>query len=174
MTKLHVRKGDNVKIIAGKDKGKTGKIIAVNQDNGRVVVDGANILVKHNKSKDSNTPSSIQKVPGSIDSSNVQIICPSCSKTTRVAKKMADAKSVVATIRVCKKCSASLDAKLEKKAKKDAAAKKSKKDDEAAVADEKATTKAKTATKAKGKKDAPETIDGGDGINKKNADGAIV
>jgi len=168
--KLHVRKGDNVKILAGKDKGKTGRITAVNHDNGRVVVDGANTIIKHSKAKSQQATSSIVKMPGSIDSSNVQIICPACSKPTRVAKTAADAKAKVKFVRSCKKCNASLDVKQDKKA--DKKAKKSKADAEIATEE-----KAKAAPKksaAKAKKPVEEAPKGGDGISEKNIDGAIV
>jgi len=170
--KLHVRKGDNVKILTGKDKGKTGKITAVNPDTGRVVVDNANIIIKHNKAKSQQTQSSILKMPGSIDSSNVQIVCPACSKATRVAKLAADAKSKAKWVRACKKCNASLDIKQDKKV--DKKAKKGKKDEVVDSGEEKAkTTKAKSTTKTK-KTDSDETPKGGDGVSTKNADGAIV
>jgi large subunit ribosomal protein L24 len=128
--KLHVKKGDNVKILTGKDKGKTGKISAVFPDSGRVVVENNNIIIKHVKAKSANSQSSIQKLAGSIDASNVQIICPACSKTTRVGHtENAGAKEGQHKFgRVCRKCGAKLDVKVtkvnEKKAKKakDAAA----------------------------------------------------
>jgi len=179
--KLHVRKGDNVKILTGKDKGKTGRITAVNPDTGRIVVDGSNTIIKHNKAKNAQSQSSILKMAGSIDSSNVQIVCPACAKATRVAKLAADAKSKAKFVRACKKCNASLDVKQDKKV--DKKAKKAKKDDEVATdaGDAKtATTKAKASTKAKKAVAGEEEVAGtsakkdGDGVTTKNADGAIV
>lgn len=177
--KLHVRKGDNVKILTGKDKGKTGRITAVNPDTGRIVVDGSNTIIKHNKAKNAQSQSSILKMAGSIDSSNVQIVCPACAKATRVAKLAADAKSKAKFVRACKKCNASLDVKQDKKV--DKKAKKAKKDGEAVDTDDKktATTKAKSTTKTKkpvldeDEKDVSASK-GGDGVTEKNADGAIV
>jgi len=164
--KLHVKKGDNVKIIAGKDKGKTGKIIAVNPDTGRIVVDNANIIIKHQKAKSQQQQSAIRKMPGSIDSSNVQIVCPSCNKTTRVAKKPNDKKgAVVSYIRACKKCNASLDIKQKR-----TDDKKSKKGKAEEVVDKKATAKADKSEKV----DKKDKGSKGDGVNTKNADGAIV
>ena len=152
MKKLHVRKGDNVKIICGKDKGNTGKISAVNPDSGRVVVENSNIMIKHVKAKSAQQQSSIQKISGSIDASNVQILCPSCGKPTRVCGKAIEVKGKTKWQRTCKKCGATLDVKAAKPAEKKA---KKKKDEE--IADE-------------------ETADtkGGDGITEKNEDGAIV
>lgn len=139
---LHVKKGDTVVMLAGKDKGKTGKITACDPAAGRVVVEGVNIITKHTKPRGANQPGGINKVAGPVDASNVQIVCPSCDKATRVAHKEENGKK----IRVCKKCGASLEPKkTEKKAKKS----------KSAAAEEPATdeTKAKkTAKKAPAKK----------------------
>lgn len=117
---LHVKKGDNVLVLAGKDKGKTGKVLSANPKAHTVVVDGVNIVTKHNKPRSAQVPGGIEKTNGNIDSSNVMIICPACGKATRVAHAEANGKK----IRVCKKCNASLDAKAkaEKKTKKAKAA----------------------------------------------------
>ncbi len=140
MNSLFVKKGDNVKILAGKDKGKTGKIIASDPEAGRVTVENCNIIVKHVKPRGAQSPGGKQKIAGTIDASNVQIICPSCNKTTRVAHAEADGKK----IRICKKCGASLDVKV--KAEKKTAKKSAKKDETAPATEEKKTVK-KTAAK---------------------------
>ena len=117
---LNVKKGDTVVMIAGKDKGKTGKVTACDPKNGKVVVDGCNIITKHTKPRGVNQPGGINKLAGPVDVSNVQIICPSCDKATRVAHKVEGDKK----IRVCAKCGASLEPKkVEKKAKKSKAEK---------------------------------------------------
>ncbi len=160
--KLHVRKGDNVKILTGKDKGKTGKISMVDPDSGRVVVENNNIIIKHVKGRGQGQTSSIQKVPGSIDASNVQIVCPKCGKTTRVGHAEVPAKKAGKTKwqRVCKKCGAALDVKAAKAADKKSVKKSSKKDD-AADGAEAAKTADKPAKKTKVKIE-------------KNEDGAVV
>ena len=111
---LNVKKGDNVVILAGKDKGRTGKIVSVNTSAGRVVVDGANEITKHVKARSANQQSRIEKKSGTIDASNVMILCPACNKATRVANKVEGGKK----IRVCQKCGAALDVKAEKNDKK--------------------------------------------------------
>lgn len=111
---LNVKKGDNVVILAGKDKGRTGKIVSVNTSAGRVVVDGANEITKHVKARSANEQSRIEKRSGTIDASNVMILCPACNKATRVANKVEGGKK----IRVCQKCGAALDVKAEKNDKK--------------------------------------------------------
>ena len=146
---LHVKKGDNVLVLAGKDKGKTGKVLSADPKNNRVVVDGVNIITKHNKPRSAQVPGGIEKTNGTIDSSNVQVICPSCNKATRIGNAEVNGKKT----RVCKKCGAALDikAKAEKKATKKTA--KAAAEDTAAVevaAEEKAvkkTTTKKTAAK---------------------------
>lgn len=115
--KLHVKKGDTVLMIAGKDKGKKGKITSCSPSTGRVVVEGCNIITKHTKPRGVNQPGGINKMAGPVDVSNVQIICPSCSKPTRVAHSVEGDKK----IRVCKKCGASLEPKKAEVKKKKAA-----------------------------------------------------
>ena len=112
---LNVKKGDNVVILAGKDKGRTGKIVSVNTSAGRVVVDGANEITKHVKARSANQQSRIEKKSGTIDASNIMILCPACNKATRVANKVEGGKK----IRVCQKCGAALDVKAEKNDKKE-------------------------------------------------------
>lgn len=112
---LNVKKGDNVVILAGKDKGRTGKVVSVNTSAGRVVVDGANEITKHVKARSANKQSRIEKKSGTIDASNVMILCPACNKATRVANKVEGGKK----IRVCQKCGAALDVKAEKNDKKE-------------------------------------------------------
>ena len=126
MSKLHVKKGDKVLVIAGKDKGKMGEIIATNATKGTVVVSGVNIQTHHNKPKSREDKGGIVKVEGPINSSNVQLVCPTCGKPTRIAHKIEDGKSV----RVCKNsgCDAEIDkvASQPKKASKKTADKTSK------------------------------------------------
>ena len=98
--KLHVKKGDTVQILSGKDKGKQGKIISASPDKAKVVVEGINKVKRHSK------PS--MKVPqGGIISKEmplhvckVQLVCPACNKPTRIAHKLQGGKNA----RVCKKC----------------------------------------------------------------------
>ena len=102
---VSIRRGDTVVIIAGKDKGKKGKVVFVDPINGRCVVEGANIVIKHKKARSASQKSSREKQPGSIDISNVQILCK-CGKATRVGHKNGQ--------RVCVKCGETLDKKYVK------------------------------------------------------------
>ena len=137
MNSMNVKKGDNVLVLTGKDKGKKGTVIKASPKNETVVVEGVNVITKHVKPRGAQQPGGIQKEPGNIHVSNVQVICPDCGKPTRVAHAIADGKKA----RVCKHCGASLDkagkatVKKEKKA-----AKRTKKSEEPAaeaVAEEK-------------------------------------
>ena len=114
--KMTIKTGDTVVVIAGKDNGKTGKVSAVYADSNRVLVDGVNIVAKHNKPKSQQDKGGIIKKEAPINASNVMIICPVCGKATRVAHSEINGKKV----RVCKKCNASLDKEFVKQTKKDA------------------------------------------------------
>lgn len=109
--KMTIKSGDTVVVLAGKDKGKTGKVIGVNGDQGRVIVENVNIVSKHQKPRSQEDKGGIIKKSAPIDASNVQVICPVCGKATRVAHSEVDGKKV----RTCKKCNASLDKAFAKK-----------------------------------------------------------
>ncbi len=119
MSKLHVKSGDKVVILAGKEKGKTGAVLSTNPKTKRVVVKGINIVSKHKKPKSAQDKGGIVKLEAAVDSSNVQVICASCGKATRIKMAVNDKKQ---NTRICKKCGASLDTgKTFKKVKKEAA-----------------------------------------------------
>ena len=92
MSMLKIKKGDTVKVIAGKDKDKEGKVIAVNQKDGKVVVEGVNMITKHAKPNASNPNGGIIHQEAPIDASNVMYIHK--GKTTRVGIKMDGDKKV--------------------------------------------------------------------------------
>jgi large subunit ribosomal protein L24 len=100
MAKLNIKSGDTVVVIAGKDKGKTGTVKLVSPKDNRVLVEGVNVEFKHKKAKNAQEKSEIVKQEGTIDLSNVMLVCPSCNKATRVGRKVVDGKIV----RFCKKC----------------------------------------------------------------------
>lgn len=114
--KMTIKTGDNVVVIAGKDKGKTGKVTAVYADTNKVLIENVNIVSKHQKPKSQQDKGGIFKRPAPIEASNVLVICPVCGKATRIAHGEVDGKKV----RVCKKCKASLDKAFVKQTKKEA------------------------------------------------------
>ncbi len=142
---LNVRKGDNVKVLTGKDKGKTGKVLATDPKTNKVLVEGVNYATHHIKARAAGQQSAKKKVEAPLDVSNVQIICPSCGKNARVRHQEIDGKNA----RVCAKCGASLDAALKaEKAKKKAEKKAAKKSAKADKPVEEPAAEAETAEKA--------------------------
>jgi len=131
MAKLSVKRGDTVLVLAGKDNGKTGKILAAYPKENRVLVEGVNIATKAKKPRSAQEKGGIVKEEAPIDASNVMVVCPVCGKATRVAHAIVDGKKV----RTCKKCNASLDvkAKKEKATKKEKSKVKTEKQDAEAV-----------------------------------------
>ena len=114
---MNVKVNDNVLVIAGKDKGVQGKVLATSPKANTVVVEGVRVQKKHEKARKANETSKIVEVPGPIDASNVMLVCPTCGKATRVKHNVVDGKKV----RVCA-CGAVLDKAYSKKAAKAAAA----------------------------------------------------
>ena len=91
MATSKIKKGDNVKVIAGKDKGKTGKVVSVSA--GKVVVEGVNTVVKHTKASQANPQGGIIHKEAPIDVSNVMYVDKN-GKATRVGFKIEDGKKV--------------------------------------------------------------------------------
>ena len=88
--KFHIRKGDTVKIIAGNDKGKTGKVLEVVTSKYRAIVEGANMVTKHVKPSASNPEGGIQETEASIHVSNLMVVDPSSGDAVRVGRKKND------------------------------------------------------------------------------------
>lgn len=147
MSKLGIKKGDTVLVIAGKDKNKRAKVVAVSPKTSRVVVEGVNVVSKCKKARSAQEKSTITKIEAPIDASNVMVVCPSCGKATRVAHSVVDGKKV----RVCKKCGASLDKEFVKEVKK--ASKDKSPKPEPAVKAEKSTKKTTKTAKTTAKKE---------------------
>ena len=111
---MHVRSKDQVVVISGKDKGKKGKITAAYPKTGKVVVEGVNMVTKHQKARNAMQPGGIIHKEAPIDASNVMLVCPKCGKAARVSHKvtMVETENGGKTrkmIRVCKKCQAEID-----------------------------------------------------------------
>ena len=104
MNKVHVKTGDNVMVISGKDAGKTGKVLAVSPTEGKVIVEGLNMVTKHVKPRRQGEQGGIVKAEGAMYASKVMPVCPKCNKATRIGHSEVDGRKV----RVCKKCGAQL------------------------------------------------------------------
>ncbi|MBR6664265.1 MAG: 50S ribosomal protein L24 [Lachnospiraceae bacterium] len=103
MSALKIKKGDNVKVIAGKDKGKEGKVLSVDVKNGKVMVEGVNMITKHAKPSQANPNGGIVQKEATIDISNVMLVVG--GKATRVGFEVKDGKKV----RVAKATGAVID-----------------------------------------------------------------
>ena len=104
MKKLNVKKDDTVVVISGKDKGKQGKVLTAFPAEERVVVQGANMVTRHRKPRKQGEAGGRIEHEGTINASNVMLVCPKCGKATRVGHTVKEGKNV----RICKKCGASL------------------------------------------------------------------
>ena len=104
MEKLHIKRDDTVVVLSGDSKGVKGKVIATSPEEGKVIVEGANIVSKHTKARRQGEKSQIVKTEGAIYACKVQLVCPKCDKGVRVAHKIVDGKKV----RVCTKCGAEI------------------------------------------------------------------
>lgn len=101
MSKVHVRRKDTVMVISGKDKGKTGEVLAVYPKNGKVLVKDVNIVTKHMKPNRQNMQGGIVKQEAPIYSSKVMLYCTKCNSVSRISKKLLEDGTKV---RICKKC----------------------------------------------------------------------
>ena len=103
---MHVHKNDNVKIISGNASGKTGKVLKVYRETNRVIVEGVNIIKRHARPSQKNPQGGIVQKEAPVHSSNVMVVCPKCSKPTRIGhKEVTDSVSGRSTrMRVCHKC----------------------------------------------------------------------
>ena len=101
---MNVKKGDTVVVLSGKDRGKQGKVLGTVPADGKVVVEGINMVTCHVKPRKQGEEGGIVKREAAIYASKVQVVCPKCSKATRVSYKIENGKKT----RVCKKCGAEL------------------------------------------------------------------
>lgn len=101
---MNIKKGDNVKITAGKDKGKTGKVVLALPKINKIVVEGVAVRKRNMKPRKQGQKGQVAQIPTPFNASNAMIVCPSCSKPARLgSKKTGDKK-----IRFCKKCEAEI------------------------------------------------------------------
>lgn len=111
MAALNVKKGDNVMVITGKDKGTAGEVLKVYPEDNRIVVKGVNEVHKHVKPRKAQDKGGIVKQEGTIDVSNVMVICPACHEVVRVKHAELTEDGKFKKIRACAKCGADLDGK---------------------------------------------------------------
>ena len=134
---MKVKKNDTVYVIAGKDSGKTGKVLSADPKANRVVVDGINVQMRHSKPRRQGEVGGIKPQSGPIDASNVMVMCPKCNRGVRVHYLFEGDKKY----RACAKCNTNLDEtkpvskRAAKAAENDKSAKKAKKADKKAKAE---------------------------------------
>lgn len=101
MKSMHIRKGDIVQVLTGKDRGRQGKVLKVDPGSRRLVVEGINRAKKHMRPSQTNPQGGVVDWELPIDISNVILVCSGCEKPTRVRRSRTGGKSIV---RVCKRC----------------------------------------------------------------------
>ncbi|ADE56773.1 MAG: 50S ribosomal protein L24 [Aminobacterium colombiense] len=106
MSKIRVKKGDFVKVISGKDKGKEGKVLRNIPKEGKVVVEGVNMVTRHVKPSQKNPQAGIVKQEAPLYAAKVMLVCPACGKATRVGRAYLESGQKV---RVCKECGEIVD-----------------------------------------------------------------
>ena len=104
----YLKKDDQVEVIAGKDKGRVGKILRVLNDKDKVVVERINMIKRHTKPTEMNQQGQIVDKEAPVHVSNIQLICPECTKTGRIGKKTLEDGTKV---RFCKSCGESIESK---------------------------------------------------------------
>jgi large subunit ribosomal protein L24 len=106
MPKLSIRKGDRVRIIAGKEKGKEGKVLFAVPEKNRVLVEARNMVKRHTRPTQKIPQGGIQEREAPIHVSNVQLVCPNCGQPARVGHRITDNG---VKIRVCRGCEGDID-----------------------------------------------------------------
>jgi large subunit ribosomal protein L24 len=106
MGKMRLKRGDTVQVIAGKDAGKTGKVLRVYPDKQRVLVESVNFVMRHTRPTRSSMQGGVVQKEAPLHASNVVLVCSRCGEPTRVSRKrLDDGRSV----RICKKCGEVID-----------------------------------------------------------------
>ena len=101
-----IRKNDNVLVVTGKDKGKRGRVLRIDPEKNRLIVEGVNVIKRHTKpNPQRNIKGGIVESEATVHASNVQLVCPECGAQTRVGRKQVGDRKV----RICRKCEGVVD-----------------------------------------------------------------
>lgn len=101
---MKIKKGDNIVVISGKDRGKSGKVLKVFLEDEKVLVEGVNVRKKHERAKRQDKKGEVITRPAPVHISNVMLVCPKCGKFARIGYKIIEKRKS----RVCKKCGAEI------------------------------------------------------------------
>ena len=105
---VKIRKNDTVAVVRGKDRGKTGKVLSVHPGDGRLVIEGINLVTRHVRATPTVRQAGIIKQPGPLSIANVKLICTKCGKAARVGFQVLETSEggapVRRKVRICKKC----------------------------------------------------------------------
>jgi len=104
--KTNLRVNDQVEVITGKDRGRVGKILKIDKETNRAVVERINMIKRHTKPTDATQAGQIVEREASLHMSNLMLVCPECAKTVRIGKKLLEDGTKV---RVCKSCNATIE-----------------------------------------------------------------
>lgn len=103
--KTHLRKGDTVVILSGKDRDRRGKILRVEPKHGKVVIEGLNLAKKHSRPTKTSPQGGVIEIPMPMPASKVMLVCPGCNLPTRIHRQTAGDEAV----RACKNCGRTID-----------------------------------------------------------------
>lgn len=103
-TKLRIN--DKVEVIAGKDKGRVGKVLRIQKESNRIIVERINLIKKHQKATEATQSGQIIEKEAGVHISNVMLVCPECAETVKIGRKLLEDGTKV---RVCKKCRATIE-----------------------------------------------------------------
>ncbi len=111
---MKIKKNDNVRILAGKDKGKEGKVLQIFVDTNKASIEGLNLLIKHLRPRKQGEKGQRIEFPAPLSITNLALLCPNCGKTTRVGyqyteETVGEGKKISKKVRICKKCKKAIE-----------------------------------------------------------------
>jgi large subunit ribosomal protein L24 len=106
---MNIKKGDKVIILAGKDKGKSGKVLQIFPARERVSVEGLNLLIKHMRPRKQGEKGQRIEFPAPLNISNLMLVCPKCGKPTRIGSRTIEMENKKKKMRICKKCNQNIE-----------------------------------------------------------------
>jgi large subunit ribosomal protein L24 len=98
--KFHIKKNDLIEVRLGEEKGRRGRVLEIHRDTGMAIIEGVNLVKKHQRARSQNKPSGVVTVPAPLYISNLMLICPKCGKKVTVKREKIEKRRV----RICKEC----------------------------------------------------------------------